>query len=209
MGSPCPAVVAAGIKRRTSGRGQVEFLDAVVFSVHHEDGAAGAEGQGGGPVELPLLVSRIAPLPLEPQVRPENLCAVFAVVGHEEVVLGIELQALGMFELPGCGYPYAEHREELAGPIEPFDPVVVEVGDEDLAGLVDVDAHRPIELPVAPAQASPLKEIIPARVELLNPVVPLVRHVDPVPVDGDVVGLVKLAVALARSAPLRKESPRG
>ena len=145
----------------------------------------------------------------------ELLDAVVVVVGDEHLA-GVGGDAARVGELAGALRPWCPRRS--ASPpfeVEALDPVVAAVGDVHVAGghgdaaagrLREVLRGAEVELPDFAAVVAPGGDEGAAGVELLDPVVARVDHVDVAGgVGGDAADRPELAVTAAEGAPLGLE----
>lgn len=96
-----------------------------------------------------------------------------------------------------------EPSVDFSGAAELLNPMVVQVRDVDVAGGVERDAQRRVELPVQCSEAAPLSPIVTVGGELLDAVIEAVRDVHVSDgVDGDADRIVELTVPRAEAAPL-------
>jgi hypothetical protein len=97
----------------------------------------------------------------------------------------------------------AELKEILAGTVEFLHPVIVHVGDPEIAIIIEGKIDRPIELTIAAAGRAKLEQIAAGAIEHLNAVVVAIRHPDAArAVEGKRPREVKLPVTAARRAKL-------
>ena len=110
----------------------------------------------------------------------------------------------------GQGGLSAQLLDEVAGGIEHLHPFVAPVGNEDIAGRVDGDAGRTMELAVAVAAGAVGCQVFAVGGELLDPVVAPVCHVHvAVAADGQAPGQVQLVGTVALTPEGNQEAAIG
>src|SRR5262249_42504260 len=102
-----------------------EYLDAVIATVDHKDGARRTDGDASWSGELPVPPSRAAPFAEKGAGAGKFLNAVVEVVRDVHVLVLIDGNAKGAFELPVGGALGAPRGEESPGARELLHPVVV------------------------------------------------------------------------------------
>ena len=188
----------------------IEFLYAVVPSIHYIDFAGSIHRNSLGAVELGVTGAVTAPFDDEISVGIELLYAVVAAISNVHVARGICRDTLRVAELAVTGAVTAPFDDEIAVGVELLDAVVAPFGDMDVAGTTNLDAVGVEEFTVAATCAAPFVEETAVGIELLDAVVAPIDNVNVArSVRGKAGGIAKLTVSAPVGAPFVKETAVG
>ena len=163
-----------------------ELDDAMVDVVGDIDVAGGVEGHAVGEAELSGAAAARADRALEDPVGVEPLDAVVVVVGDDHLAF-VRRHAAGIGEVAGAVSVGAPLHRFLALKVEALDAVVAAVSHVDVAGggrdpatrrLRGVLRGAEVEAPQSAAAPAPAHQECAVGIELLDPVVARVDHVD-------------------------------